>query len=102
MRLVLATTLLVCAFPLAAQHRHHHETEFFQASALLPWCEAEARAHFVGMGITPYQWTGRYYDDGNMLVVEGRLRANGEDVPVACRVARGARERYAVVEIRTP
>lgn len=101
MRSVLAVALFACA-PLVVAQEHRHELEFHQASELLPWCEAEARAHFVGQGVTPYQWTGRYYDKGNMLVVEGRIRANGEDVPVACRVARGARERYAVIEIQEP
>ncbi|WP_407353291.1 hypothetical protein [Luteimonas sp. R10] len=98
MRLVLATAIFACSLQLAAQP-HHHELEFSQASELLPWCEAEARAHFVGKGVTTYQWTGRYYDKGNVLFVEGKLRANGNDVPVACRVARGGRERYAIVEI---
>ncbi|WP_457005719.1 hypothetical protein [Luteimonas sp. A501] len=101
MRLVLATAILACSPQLAAQH-HHHELEFHQASELLPWCEAEARAHFVGKGATPYQWTGRYYDKGNVLFVEGKIRANGNDVPVACRVARGGRERYVVIEIAEP
>jgi hypothetical protein len=98
MRLALAVATLALA-PWALAQEHDHEIEFYQASALLPWCEAEARAHFVGQGITPYQWTSRYYDKGNMLVVEGKLRANGSDVPVSCRVARGARERYAKIEI---
>ena len=101
MRPVVAAAILACSFPLVAQP-HHHEIEFSQASELLPWCEAEARAHFVGMGITTYQWTGRYYDSGNVLFVEGKLRANGNDVPVACRVAKGGRERHAVVEIKGP
>ncbi len=101
MRLVLATAVFACSFQLAAQ-AHHHELEFSQASELMPWCESEARAHFVGKGVTTYQWTGRYYDRGNVLLVEGKLRANGNDVPVACRVARGGRERYAIVEINEP
>lgn len=101
MRLALATAVLACSLQVAAQ-QHHHELEFHQASELLPWCEAEARAYFTGKGVTTYQWTGRYYDAGNVLFVEGKIRANGNDVPVACRVARGARERYAIIEIDEP
>lgn len=93
----LVLTLALLAAPAAAQD--HREIEFHQASQLLIWCETEARAHYAGRGVETYQWTGRYYDRGNTLFVEGRIRAGGEDIPVACRVARGARERYAVVEI---
>jgi hypothetical protein len=98
MRLALAMTALALS-PSAVAQQHEHEIEFHQAGELLPWCESEARAHFVGKGVTTYQWTSRYYDKGNMLVVEGKIRANGNDVPVVCRVARGARERYAAIEI---
>ena len=101
MRLVLTAAILAVSFQLIAQP-HQHELEFSQASELFPWCEAEARAHFGGKSVTTYQWSGRYYDRGNVLFVEGTIRANGKDVPVACRVARGGRERYAVVEIKEP
>ena len=101
MRLFLATAALVYSFQLVAQ-THHHELVFSRASELMAWCEAEARAHFVGRGVTTYQWTGRYYDEGNVFFVEGTIRADRHDVPVACRVARGGRERYAIVEIKEP
>lgn len=99
MRIALAIATLALTPQLAAQQAFPEQV-FQQASELLPWCEAEARAYFVGQGITTYQWTGRYYDQGNMLFAEGKIRANGNDVPVACRVARGGRERYAVVEVK--
>jgi len=98
MRLVLATVVFASSFQLNAQP-HYQELEFSRASDLMSWCEAEARAHFVGKGVTSYQWSGRHYEKGNVLFVEGKIRANGDDVPVACRVAKGARERYAIVEI---
>jgi len=97
MAVVLALTLLP-----AWAHDDDDEIVFTQASELLPWCRAEAEAHYVGKGVTPYQWTGRYYDRSNVLYVEGRLRAGGKDVDVRCRVARDARERYAVIEIDDP
>lgn len=91
---------VVLAFALLPVWAHDDdEIIFSQASELLPWCRAEAEAHYIGKGVTPYQWTGRYYDRSNVLYVEGRLRADGKDVEVRCRVARDARERYAVIEI---
>lgn len=103
MRWIQVPAIAALAFSMQAAAQtppHVHEATFHAASELLPWCEAEARAHFVGRGITPYQWTGRYHDRGNMLVVEGSLRADGRDHPVSCRVSRGARERYATIDIR--
>ena len=70
-----------------------------QASDLVPWCKAEAEARYVAKAITPYQWTASYRDDGNMLLVDGKLRVHDDDVAVHCRIARGARERYASVQI---
>lgn len=97
-----AVAALLAMWTLPASAHDHDELVFTQAGELLPWCRAEAEAHFVGKGVTPYQWTGRYYDRSNVLYVEGRLRADGKDVDVRCRVARDARERYAVIEIDDP
>lgn len=78
------------------------ERVFQRASELVPWCRREAEAEFLGRGLTTYQWTASYRDEGNTLIVEGKLRADGRDYPVSCRIARGARERYAVIEISEP
>ena len=86
----------------AHDHRAGEQREIRQASELLPWCKAEAEARYVAKNITPYQWTASHYEDGNMLRVEGRLRVHGDDVSVRCRIARGAREQYATIEIDDP
>lgn len=78
------------------------ERVFQRASELQPWCRQEAEAELVGRGLTTYQWTGAYRDEGNTLVVEGKLRADGRDYPVSCRIARGARERYATIKVSEP
>ena len=91
------TIAVLCAA--AAQAQGHHEIEFSQASELMPWCQTEAKAHFAGKGEATYQWSANHYSKGNTLIVEGQIRTDKGDVPVTCRVARGARERYAVVEI---
>lgn len=103
-----AALLLVIALPAAAvepvaETDHlHHERIFQRASELVPWCRSEAEAHFVGRGETFYQWTSSYHDRGNVLHVEGKLRVEGADVTVQCRIARGAREQYATIEITDP
>ena len=84
-----------------AQHPEH-EIVFAAASQLLSWCEQEAGAQYAGQGVTTYQWTGRHFESGNTLHAEGKIRAGGEDVPVTCLAARGARERHATVRIGSP
>ena len=79
-----------------------HEREISQASELVPWCRQEAEARFVARGERTYQWSASYSDRGNALAVEGRLRVEGRDVAVTCRIARGARERYATIDIQDP
>ena len=83
----------------SAKAQQYNPIVFNQASELIPWCKAEAEARYIEKGVTPYQWTARYYERSNVLYVEGKLRANDKDVPVNCRVARGAREQYATIEI---
>lgn len=77
------------------------ERSFRQASELAAWCREEAEAAIVARGQTPYQWRASHHERGNMLHVEGKLRVDGEDLAVACRAARGARERYAVMTFAT-
>jgi len=79
-----------------------YEREISQASELVPWCRQEAEARFVARGERTYQWSASYSDRGNALSVEGRLRVEGRDVKVNCRIARGARERYATIDIQDP
>ena len=78
---------------------NYEERVFQRASELAPWCRQEAEAYFAGRGITTYQWTASYRDEGKLLVVEGKIRAEGRDVRVLCRIARGAPDRYASVQV---
>lgn len=96
---VLLIGLSGAGFASEGQTYARDEIVFNTGSALLSWCEDEARAHFVGMGVDAYQWTGRHYVSGDTLHAEGKVRADGKEVPVTCRVAKGARERYAFIEI---
>lgn len=101
------SAIMLLAFSLATPafargdgaQQHAHEIVFSAASQLLAWCEGEARAHFGGQGITTYQWTGRHFERGNTLHAEGKLRADGNDVPVTCQASRGARESDATIRI---
>ena len=95
--IALSTTLALAPTPPVVEER-----VFERASELQPWCRQEAEAHFVGQGIETYQWTSSHSSSGNVLQVSGKLRAGGKDVAVTCRVARGARERYASIDIQSP
>ncbi len=95
--------LSLAALPHAADgHEHDHDREIHQASELVPWCRQEAEARYTARGETTYQWSASYSDRGNTLSVEGRLRVEGRDVKVECRIARGARERYASISVSDP
>lgn len=72
------------------------------ASELEPWCRAEAEARMVAQGKTVYGWTSSQVSRGNVLHVEGKLRVQGADVAVHCRIARGARLRYASIDLQAP
>lgn len=93
----------VFAFALASPAMAHDDSRVItEANELVPWCKAEAEARYVARNITPYQWTASYHERSNVLYVEGRLRVHGDDVAVRCRIARGAREAYATIEIDDP
>ena len=83
----------------ASAFAHEHQRIIAQASELETWCHAETEARYVARNFTPYQWTASYHDSGNILHVEGKVRVHGDDVAVHCRIARGAREEFASIEI---
>src|SRR5688500_15676546 len=99
MKLMTAALTLVLASTASA---HAHDRVYNKASELLPLCKAETYALYIAKGITPYQWTASHHSRSNVLYVNGRLRVHGDDVTVRCRVARGAREQYATVEVDDP
>lgn len=70
------------------------------ASELETWCRSEAEARMVGEGRTTYGWTSSQLSRGNVLHVEGKLRVQGADMAVHCRIARGARLRYASIDVK--
>jgi hypothetical protein len=96
------TSLAILSLAAAVTARGHEHRVISQASELVPWCKAEAEARYVARNITPYQWTASFHDRGNVLYVDGKLRVHGDDVNVRCRVASGAREEYATIEVDDP
>lgn len=102
-RLALPIVLLLVSGASPAQDGLHPSERLIPDEfTLSQWCEDEARHRYIARDITPYQWTSRYFARNNVLHVEGRLRVRSEDVSVRCRVARGARAQYAVIEIDDP
>ena len=99
--MILPTLLLLATpAPVVVEGDVYVEREFHTASQLVSWCREEAEARVVANGGEPYQWRASHKSTGDVLEVEGKLRVDGEDLGVRCRVARGARERYASIEIR--
>lgn len=78
------------------------ERVIVNASDLLGLCREEAEARYVGRGEPVYQWTGSYHDYANTLYADGKLRVDGRDVEVHCRIPRNARERYLAMEVVDP
>ena len=86
----------------AAAYAPAYERTIHRASELAPWCRDEAESRYIAKGLTPYQWTASHHDRNGVLHVKGSLRVDGETIEVRCRIAQGARERYATVEIDDP
>lgn len=79
-----------------------YERTISSGSEFAPWCRNEAEARYIARNLTPYQWTASYHDRDGVLYVKGSLRVEGQTVEVRCRIAQGARERYATIEIDDP
>ena len=99
----IAVALIIAASAASANEPYRDPYRVIsQASELVPWCKSEAESRYIARNITPYQWAASYHDRSNILYVDGRLRVHGDDVTVRCRIARGAREQYATIEIDDP
>lgn len=96
MKRAVCLVLLLC--PLAVQ-ADDEDIPINAGSELRDWCKAETQANFVGMNVTPYNWSASWWDEGNMLIVKGSWLVRDKAVAVECRVARGALRKYAVYEI---
>jgi hypothetical protein len=92
--------LLAIASPALA---HYDDNQVInEASALAPWCRAEAEMRYRVQNITPYQWTASYHSSVDTLYVDGKLRVHGDDVAVRCRMLQRARTATAIIEIDDP
>src|SRR5271168_3475933 len=78
----------------------HDDIPINSGSELRDWCKSQSEATLIGRGLTPFNWSASYSDQGNALQVKGKWRVNGSDVSVECSVARGARSRYASMSIQ--
>lgn len=107
--LTLFAALSVSVAVPAAAHDHeatgpdlveHPELRVYTgASQLVPWCRDEAKARAVAAGHEVFQWTASHSERGQTLTVDGKLHVSGGDFAVTCRIARGAREEFASIEM---
>jgi uncharacterized membrane protein len=76
---------------------HDRDAPINTASELRDWCKDESEAALIAKGNSPFNWTARYWDQGNTLMVKGQWRISGSNVAVECSVARGAQARFATM-----
>jgi len=86
----------------ASAMAHRDDTPINSATELRDWCKEESEAALIGRGMTPSNWTARYWDQVNTLMVKGQWRVDGADYTVDCSVARGAQSRFASMSIQDP
>lgn len=98
MRYLAYLTLILAA--LGADAHEEEDEPIESASGLREWCKAESEAYFVAEGVTPYNWSASWHEEGNTLIVDGEWRVGSDQVAVTCRVMKGARKKNAVYEIR--
>jgi hypothetical protein len=70
-----------------------------EGTELRDWCRSASEAELIGRGGTPSNWSARYWDQGDVLNVEGQWRSGEQRWQVQCRVARGAQARFATMSL---
>jgi len=91
---------LGCALLASSTIARHSDTPINSASELRDWCKEESEAALIGRGMSPANWTARYWDQVDTLMVKGQWRVDGADYTVECSVARGAQSRFASMSIQ--
>lgn len=99
MRHILSFLIIASAAPFAVVAHDHDALPIHTGSELVEWCKAESEAEFVAQSKTAYNWVARHVERGNVLVVEGEWRVDGDRMAVECRIAKGARREFASVRI---
>lgn len=79
---------------------HQDDRAINSGSELRDWCKEASEATLIGRGLTPFNWTASYWDQGNTLMVKGQWRVEGSNRTVECSIARGAQARFASVSIQ--
>jgi len=98
MKRSMALVLLLTAQ--ASLANQHDDTPINSGSDLRDWCKEESEAALIGKGLTPFNWTASYWDQGTMFMVKGQWRIEGSNMSVQCSVARGAKARFASMSIQ--
>ncbi len=79
---------------------HDEDIPIHNLQELHDWCKAESEAYYVGKSIAPYNWSASSWEKGDVLFVKGRWLIKSSYITVECRVAKGARRKYAVYQIQ--
>lgn len=91
--------VIACCLCVSVASAHTDDVPIQTSADLRDWCRMASEAHFVGRGLTPYNWVASHVERGNAFHVDGRWRVDGRERAVTCRAARGAQQRFATMEI---
>jgi len=69
-------------------------------SELRTWCEAQSKSRLLDRGVTPYNWSASFWQDGNSLLVKGSWRVDTSSIEVDCQVKKGGRNLDASLSLR--
>ena len=100
--LKLKITSLAAVFFLASSTafaNNEDEKSIFHESELRDWCKTESFRHFKSRHTTPYNWTSKWWNKGNMLYAKGQWKIKGRKVKVNCHLRKGGKAKYAEMVI---
>ncbi|MCL6417356.1 hypothetical protein MIB92_16980 [Aestuariirhabdus sp. Z084] len=69
------------------------------ASTLSIWCKSKSAQHFLAKNLTPENWSGNTWIDGNFFQVEGSWTVDRQTYLVSCRARKGVAEKYATMNL---
>jgi hypothetical protein len=95
--------LFICIFlfgpAVASDDNEYDNLPFDGITEMARWCKEESYSHFSFASDNIYNWRKRVIRKGNMFVVRGRWRVDGEDVYVECRSRIGAKRKFATFRV---
>lgn len=96
----LFTIFLLSISTVVSAYDDDDEKPIESSRALIEWCKAESQAYFSAKGLQTYNWTASWWDDANSFYVKGSWLVDKEYINVECRIAKGSKQKYAIMNIK--